>query len=30
MLKIPVRAIGQIDEGILCVSDYRELSNQLS
>ncbi|CAA0361823.1 hypothetical protein ALT721_620027 [Alteromonas alvinellae] len=22
MLKIPVRAIGQIDEGIVCVSDY--------
>lgn len=23
MLKIPVSAIGQIDEGIVCVSDYQ-------
>ncbi len=23
MLKIPVGAIGQIDEGIVCVSDYQ-------
>ncbi len=30
MLKIPASAIGQIDEGIVCVSDYRELSTQLS
>lgn len=27
MLMIPVRAIGQIDEGIVCVSDYTYLQD---